>query len=108
MFCSICFSHGSESGCCPVKSLEIICPSDSQMHPQLSDKRIVCREFIQALDACHTNNWARLTGRCNQEKDKLNQCLRKERVERSARNRADAKEQRSKTERAWKELHEND
>ncbi|KAI6038989.1 hypothetical protein EDC04DRAFT_2688406 [Pisolithus marmoratus] len=80
----------------------------SLMHPQLSDKRIVCREFIQALDTCHANNWARLTGRCNQEKDKLNQCLRKERVERSARNRADAKEQRTKTEKAWKELHQND
>lgn len=66
------------------------------MHPQLSDKRIgtahgsgatlsfltyilpVCREFIQALDACHANSWARLTGGCNQEKDSLNMCLRKE------------------------------
>lgn len=66
------------------------------MHPQLSDKRIgaahglcdilscsdlaikVCREFIQALDACHVSIWARLTGGCNQEKDSLNKCLRKE------------------------------
>ncbi|KAG2034231.1 hypothetical protein BDR03DRAFT_965479 [Suillus americanus] len=78
------------------------------MHPQLSDKRIVCREFIQALDACHVNNWARLTGGCNQEKDSLNKCLRKERLERSTRNRAQAKENRLKTEQAWKELHQDD
>ncbi|KAG2147339.1 hypothetical protein BD769DRAFT_1566630 [Suillus cothurnatus] len=78
------------------------------MHPQLSDKRIVCREFIQALDACHVNNWARLTGGCNQEKDSLNKCLRKERIERSTRNRAQAKEKRLKTEQAWRELHQDD
>ncbi|KAG1800808.1 uncharacterized protein F5891DRAFT_61056 [Suillus fuscotomentosus] len=78
------------------------------MHPQLSDKRIVCREFIQALDACHVSIWARLTGGCNQEKDSLNKCLRKERVERSTRNRTQAKEQRLKTEQVWKELHEDD
>ncbi|KAH7930883.1 UPF0287-domain-containing protein [Leucogyrophana mollusca] len=78
------------------------------MHPQLSDKRIVCREFIQALDVCHANNWARLTGGCNQEKDKLNKCLRKERVERSTRNREQAKEQRMKAEQAWRDLHQDD
>ncbi|KAG2077779.1 UPF0287-domain-containing protein [Suillus decipiens] len=78
------------------------------MHPQLSDKRIVCREFIQALDACHVNNWARLTGGCNEEKDSLNKCLRKERVERSTRNRVQAKEKRLKTEQVWKELHQDD
>ncbi|EGN96013.1 hypothetical protein SERLA73DRAFT_185511 [Serpula lacrymans var. lacrymans S7.3] len=78
------------------------------MHPQLSDKRIVCREFIQALDACHSNNWARLTGGCNREKDSLNQCLRKERVERSSRNRQNAKEQRLRVEQAWRELHEDE
>ncbi|KIJ69500.1 hypothetical protein HYDPIDRAFT_106133 [Hydnomerulius pinastri MD-312] len=78
------------------------------MHPQLSDKRIVCREFIQALDACHTSNWKRLTGGCNSQKAALNKCLRKERVERSTRNRAEAKEQRLKTEEAWKDLHKDD
>ncbi|KAG1754230.1 hypothetical protein EDB19DRAFT_639427 [Suillus lakei] len=78
------------------------------MHPQLSDKRIVCREFIQALDACHVDIWARLTGGCNQEKDSLNKCLRKERVERSTHNRTQAKEKRLKTEQVWKELHQDD
>ena len=38
----------------------------------------VCREFIQALDACHANNWAKWTGGCNQAKNDLNMCLRKE------------------------------
>ncbi|KAH7889785.1 hypothetical protein F5I97DRAFT_1847286 [Phlebopus sp. FC_14] len=97
------------------------------MHPQLSDKRIACREFMQALDACHANNWKRLTGGCNQEKLALNKCLRKEvswitnalftvdqdpsycqSIERSTRNRAAAKERRLKTEQAWRELHEDD
>lgn len=39
---------------------------------------IVCREFIQALEVCHTSSWSRLTGACNQQKDDLNKCLRKE------------------------------
>ncbi|KAF9228018.1 UPF0287-domain-containing protein [Gyrodon lividus] len=78
------------------------------MHPQLSDKRFVCREFIQALDVCHTSNWKRLTGGCNQEKAALNNCLRKESIQRSNRNRAEAKERRLKTEQAWRELHEDD
>ena len=67
------------------------------MHPQLSDKRIslqldsadfkfvlcpnyplVCREFIQALEACHASTWLRLTGGCNGQKHALNKCLHKE------------------------------
>jgi hypothetical protein len=38
----------------------------------------VCREFIQALEQCHVSTWSRLTGGCNQQKDSLNKCLRKE------------------------------
>ncbi|KAG8217435.1 hypothetical protein J3R82DRAFT_5578 [Butyriboletus roseoflavus] len=78
------------------------------MHPQLSDKRDVCRDFIQALEVCHTNNWKRLTGGCNEQKSALIQCLRKETGERSSRNHAAAKERRLKTEQVWKELHEDD
>ncbi|KAN0075213.1 hypothetical protein V8E55_011236 [Tylopilus felleus] len=78
------------------------------MHPQLSDKQGVCREFIEALDLCHTSNWKRLTGGCNEQKSALIRCLRKESRERSSRNRATAKERRLKTEHAWKELHEDD
>ncbi|KAG5645818.1 hypothetical protein DXG03_005159 [Asterophora parasitica] len=76
------------------------------MHPQLSDKKIVCKDFIQALENCHSSGWARLTGGCNVLKDDLNKCLRTERVARSSRNRESAKERRSKTEQAWKEFNE--
>ncbi|KAG5732817.1 hypothetical protein E4T56_gene2854 [Termitomyces sp. T112] len=74
------------------------------MHPQLSDKKIVCKEFIQALEECHASGWARLTGGCNQLKHDLNSCLRAERLARSSRNREEAKERRSKIEQAWKEF----
>ncbi|KAF8448047.1 hypothetical protein L210DRAFT_849065 [Boletus edulis BED1] len=78
------------------------------MHPQLSDKRDACRDFIEALDLCHTSSWKRLTGGCNEQKSALIQCLRKEVRERSSRNRYSAKERRLKTEQAWKELHADD
>lgn len=65
------------------------------MHPQLSDKRIgqycsicsislflmsslVCKEFIKALEECHSNTWRKFTGACNKQKDELNHCLRTE------------------------------
>ncbi|KAI0371724.1 UPF0287-domain-containing protein [Pilatotrama ljubarskyi] len=81
------------------------------MHPQLTEKKIgshpppVCLEFIQALDACHANGWYRWTGACNQAKQDLNMCLRKERIDRTAKNREEAKLRRQKAEQAWKELH---
>ncbi|KAF7777499.1 hypothetical protein Agabi119p4_3571 [Agaricus bisporus var. burnettii] len=55
------------------------------MHPQLSDKRIICKDFIKALEECHATGWRRFTGACNKQKDELNRCLRTERVARSAR-----------------------
>lgn len=76
------------------------------MHPQLSDKKLVCREFIQALEDCHLSTWARLTGGCNKKKDELNKCLRSERVARSANNRETAKERRIKADQALKEFHD--
>lgn len=62
------------------------------MHPQLSDKKIgsslplrhskahsddcvVCKDFIQALEACHATGWKRFTGACNDTKNELNKCL---------------------------------
>jgi COX assembly protein 2 len=109
------------------------------MHPQLSDRRLslqlfpctvfsfdlmllVCKEFIEALETCHSSTWLRLTGGCNVQKDALNTCLRKEvstslfiggqaqrlesyqRFERSAKNREKAKEKRLRIEQGWKEL----
>ncbi|KAG9318396.1 hypothetical protein JVU11DRAFT_487 [Chiua virens] len=78
------------------------------MHPQLSDKSEACRDFIKALELCHTSSWKRLTGGCNDQKSALIRCLRKESRERSSRNRAAAKERRQRTEQVWKELHEDD
>jgi len=68
------------------------------MHPQLSDKKIigqhilrnfscppftalpltVCREFIQALEECHSSAWRKFTGGCNKQKNEMNHCLRTE------------------------------
>ncbi|PAV23726.1 cytochrome c oxidase biogenesis cmc1 [Pyrrhoderma noxium] len=63
------------------------------MHQQLTDKNIVCKELIKALEECHTSVWARYFGGCNQIKHDLNMCLRKERIERTKRNGEDAKYQ---------------
>ncbi|KAF9448357.1 UPF0287-domain-containing protein [Macrolepiota fuliginosa MF-IS2] len=74
------------------------------MHPQLSDKRLVCRDFIKALEECHSSVWRKFTGGCNRQKDELNHCLRTERVARSAQNREIAKERKAKTEQALKDF----
>jgi len=76
------------------------------MHPQLSDKRIACKDFIEALQTCHASSWAKWTGGCNQAKWDLNECLKKDRANQAAENRANAKERRAKTEKAWQELKE--
>ncbi|KAJ3801375.1 hypothetical protein F5050DRAFT_1574724 [Lentinula boryana] len=77
------------------------------MHPQLSDKKLVCKDFIQALEDCHLSSWARLTGGCNKYKDAMNVCLHGESVARSARNRANAKERRVRREEATKAFFED-
>ncbi|TEB36289.1 hypothetical protein FA13DRAFT_1787754 [Coprinellus micaceus] len=74
------------------------------MHAQLSDKKIMCREFIEALERCHASGWNRLTGACNTDKDVLNQCLRAERVARTTSNRENAKERNEKAQKALKEF----
>ncbi|TFK55275.1 hypothetical protein OE88DRAFT_1028583 [Heliocybe sulcata] len=78
------------------------------MHTQASDKQIACKEFFQALQACHQSSWRKWTGGCNEPKHKLNMCLRKERTDRAAKNRDEAKHNREKTKQAWKELHQDD
>ncbi|KIM80879.1 hypothetical protein PILCRDRAFT_822177 [Piloderma croceum F 1598] len=79
------------------------------MHPQLqSEKRIVCKDLIQALDACHYSGWRRLTGQCNHAKDQVNKCLHEETLKRAARNRDIAKESRRKVDNDWKDLHQDD
>ncbi|KAF9050747.1 hypothetical protein BDZ89DRAFT_916297, partial [Hymenopellis radicata] len=60
----------------------------------------VCRDFIQALDDCHLNFVAKMTGGCNRQKNELNACLRKERVARHDKNREASKVRRAKQEAA--------
>ncbi|KIM48869.1 hypothetical protein M413DRAFT_438042 [Hebeloma cylindrosporum] len=61
------------------------------MHAQLSDKKIVCKEFIEALQKCHATGWNRFIGTCNSQKDELDHCLRAERLVRTNKNREQAK-----------------
>ncbi|CEH14020.1 Uncharacterized conserved protein [Ceraceosorus bombacis] len=58
------------------------------MHPALSaSKQEQCGELIRALNDCHAKGfWHKITGGCNDVKLELNKCLRKERLERTARN----------------------
>ncbi|KAJ7581073.1 hypothetical protein C8J56DRAFT_959025 [Mycena floridula] len=75
------------------------------MHPQLSDKKIVCREFIEALEKCHERSFlAKMIGACNVPKDELNSCLRKERLGRAERNRESSKIRTEKREKAMREF----
>ncbi|KAF8495366.1 hypothetical protein JB92DRAFT_2553210, partial [Gautieria morchelliformis] len=69
----------------------------------------VCKDFIAALDQCHSQWWgARFMGTCNKAKQELNMCLRKERLDRAARNREVSRERRKKTEAGWQGLEEDD
>ena len=45
--------------------------------PPLTPGPVVCKEFFQALEACHADNWRKWTGGCNSDKNELNMCLRK-------------------------------
>ncbi|KAI0312737.1 hypothetical protein OF83DRAFT_1066716 [Amylostereum chailletii] len=78
------------------------------MHPQSSEKRIACRDFFDALEACHASPWKKFTGGCNEIKRDLNGCLHGETMARSARNREDAKLRRERMNQAVRELHKDD
>ncbi|KAF7965410.1 hypothetical protein HWV62_1561 [Athelia sp. TMB] len=78
------------------------------MHPQLTDKKIVCKDFIQALEACHAKGWTRFTGACNEAKTELNQCLHAETIKRAALNREKARESRKRVEKGWADFNADD
>ncbi|KAF7304726.1 COX assembly mitochondrial protein [Mycena kentingensis (nom. inval.)] len=78
------------------------------MHPQLSDKKIVCKDFMEALEQCHSSNWARLFGFCNLQKDELNMCLRQERIKRTDANREASKERKAKIEEGRKRFYSDE
>ncbi|GJE97082.1 COX assembly mitochondrial protein [Phanerochaete sordida] len=74
------------------------------MHQQLHDKRIVCKDLIKALEACHLDTWSRWTGGCNTMKIELNKCLHAQSVKQAAANREKAKVRRERTEKAWQDI----
>ena len=44
----------------------------------VAETLIVCKEFIDALEACHADTWQKWTGGCNQAKVDLNNCLKQD------------------------------
>jgi len=71
----------------------------------IPSRQLACGEFIEALHACHAKGMLyRLSGACNDEKYALSMCLRKERLERTERNREEAKERNRKKKEAFAAL----
>ena len=63
---------------------------------------------MQILDECHARGFLhKVTGGCNRAKTDVNMCLRAERLERTARNREEAKREREKIKEKWKEIDMN-
>ena len=63
---------------------------------------------MRALEECHAQGFLhKLVGGCNRAKREVNMCLRGERLERTARNRERAKEERAKIQEKWKEIDMN-
>ncbi len=60
---------------------------------------------MQALDECHARGFLhRVFGGCNDAKLAVNVCLRAERLERTRKNREEARIKRKKMEAAWAEI----
>lgn len=63
---------------------------------------------MRLLDECHDNGFIhKLFGNCNEAKRNVNMCLRAARLERTAKNREDAKVKRAAIEEKWKEIDRN-
>lgn len=63
---------------------------------------------MRALDECHDKGFLyKLFGNCNKIKTEVNKCLRAERLERTAKNRQEAKKKREETLAIWKDIDEN-
>ncbi|KAI0693714.1 hypothetical protein BC835DRAFT_1275531, partial [Cytidiella melzeri] len=65
-----------------------------------------CKDFIDALEACHADSWLKFTGGCNNTKIELNRCLHAQSVKQAAENREKAKIRRDRTEQAWQQIRE--
>ncbi|KAF2863466.1 UPF0287-domain-containing protein [Piedraia hortae CBS 480.64] len=79
------------------------------MHPHLHTKdNLGCEEIMTALEECHARGFLwKAMGMCSNTKHQMNKCLRAERLERTAANRKQAKEQRKKIERVWADIDKN-
>ncbi|KAF2869319.1 cytochrome c oxidase biogenesis protein Cmc1-like protein [Massariosphaeria phaeospora] len=80
------------------------------MHPHLHtvENQKNCAEVIAALDECHARGFIhKVLGNCTDAKQKVNMCLRAQRLERTKLNREMAKAKRAKIEKAWAEIDEN-
>ncbi|KAI9811321.1 MAG: hypothetical protein M1827_005480 [Pycnora praestabilis] len=63
---------------------------------------------MAVLDECHARGFLyKSLGMCNKAKNDVNLCLRAERLDRTARNRAQAKVERAKIKSVWAEVDAN-
>lgn len=64
--------------------------------------------MMQILDECHARGFLhKVTGGCNKAKREVNKCLRAERLERTARNRQEAKRKKEAVKAVWNEIDSN-
>ena len=69
--------------------------------------RLGCETLMAALDACHAQGFLhKMIGGCNGAKQDVNKCLRAERLERTAKNREEAKAKRERVRGIWREIDE--
>ncbi|KAI7868644.1 hypothetical protein BDF14DRAFT_1880897 [Spinellus fusiger] len=78
------------------------------MHPPLAaHKDQGCDDAIQALDNCHhANSFNRFLGFCNEAKQLVDNCLKKEFLAQRAANKARTDEKRARMKSIWKEMDE--
>jgi len=63
---------------------------------------------IAILEECHARGFIwKMFGNCTDAKTKVNMCLRAQRLERTRKNREDAKAKREHIKQVWKEIDEN-
>ncbi|KAF2132608.1 UPF0287-domain-containing protein [Dothidotthia symphoricarpi CBS 119687] len=77
------------------------------MHPHLHTQEVQknCADVVAALDECHARGFIwKVSGNCTEAKYKVNMCLRAQRLERTRKNREDAKEKRAHIEKVWADL----
>ncbi|KAL7272852.1 hypothetical protein RUND412_004317 [Rhizina undulata] len=76
------------------------------MHPHLHTKQNRgCDEVMAILEECHARGFLwKAAGMCNEAKQNVNLCLRAERLERTQKNRKNAKVNRERMNEIWAEI----